>query len=197
MSKLIILTGKTASGKDTIKDLILKSYPNIQRVTTTTSRSKRSGETDEVDYHFITEDQFMDKVNKGEFIEYVEYGGNFYGTTKHELLNKLNHHDSLWKIDPSRAGEIREFIKSAFPIQIAAELMKKVIVIYVTTADEVILERLRKRHLSEDEIEKRMNDDQKIWHDFKDKYDFVVENVPGKLTETVQKIIGIIESHKK
>lgn len=195
MSKLIILTGKTASGKDTIKDLIIQKYPQIQRIITTTSRDHRASEQTGVDYYFISRENFQEKIKKGEFIEYVEYGGNLYGTTKHELLDKLNHHDLIWKIDPSRAGEIRDFIRGALPTQIADNLIKNIIVIYLTTSDDVILERLRKRNLPEDEIKKRMNDDLIIWQKFYDHYDYVVDNVPGKLERSVENIIKILDNH--
>lgn len=197
MSKLIILTGKTASGKDTIKAALLKKYPQLKKITTTTSRKIRSGEKDGADYYFITREEFEKKIKNGDFLEYVEYGGNLYGTEKKELLDALNHHDLIWKIDPSRAGEIRDFIKRAFSPQVASDLINNLIVIYITTSNEVILERLRKRYLSDKEIAKRMNDDQRIWHEFKDKYDFVVENVPGKLERSVKKMVEIIESHQK
>ena len=66
--------------------------------------------------------------------------------------------------------------------------------IYITVSDEIVLQRLKKRGLTEEEIQKRMADDQKIWQQYQDSYDFVIENVPGKLDETVDKIVNIINS---
>ncbi|MDP3973239.1 MAG: hypothetical protein Q8P92_00205 [Candidatus Daviesbacteria bacterium] len=188
---LIILTGKTASGKDTIKQRILHKFPDVKRVITTTSRAPREGEQQDIDYHFISREGFQKKIDAGDFIEYVEYGGNLYGTTKIELDKTLDE-NLLWKIDPSRAGEIRDFIRRSFPSDQASRLVKNILVIYITTSDEVILERLRRRNLSSNEIEKRMMDDLKIWHKYQRNYDYVIENVPGKLDETVDKIFHII-----
>lgn len=193
---LIILTGKTASGKDTIKSKLLGKYPNLKKVITTTSRAPREGEKDGVDYHFLSRKDFEKKITSGDFAEHVEYGGNLYGTTKSELEASLNQ-DTLWRIDPSRAGEIREFIKRAFPDEVAEKLIKSVIVIYVAVSDKVVLQRLRERNLSEDEIENRMADDAKIWDQYKENYDFVVENIPRKLNETVDKICKIIDTQKE
>lgn len=176
---LIVLTGKTASGKDTLIARLLQKYPDFKKVLTSTTRPQREGEVNGVDYNFLSEQNFRQKIDHGDFLEYVEYGGNFYGTEK----SRINAEDSsIWKIEPSMAGK-------------AKQLFPNSIVIYITTADEVILRRLRERGLSDQEIEKRMQDDQKFWDLYKDQYDFVVENPQGKLDETVRKISQIIENH--
>lgn len=179
--KLIIITGKTASGKDTIISRILTHYPNLKKVITSTSRGKRVDERSDINYHFITQDEFKKAIENSEFVEYVEYGGNLYGTTKKDLDQALLG-DTLWKIDPSRAGKIRQLIEK-----------RDVLVIYINTADDVILQRLKKRGLSDMEIKKRMADDKKIWDQYKDSYDYVLENVPGKLEETIEQISTIID----
>lgn len=179
---LIVLTGKTASGKDTIKNALLSKYPNLKKVITTTSRSPRAGEKGGVDYHFLSKEDFQKGINLGNFIEYVEYGGNFYGTQKKDLENYLQK-DILWRIDPSRAGKIREIIK------------RDLVVIYINTSTDVILQRLKNRKLSDSEIEKRMADDAKIWQENKENYDFVIENKPGKLNQAIDKVFEILENH--
>lgn len=180
-SLLLVLTGKSASGKDTIKSALLSKYPNLKKVVTTTSRSKRSSEIDGVDYHFLTREEFEKKISSGDFAEYVEYGGNLYGTYRLELEQAG---DLLWRIDPSRAGKVREMT-----------LGQKLVVIYITVDNEVVLQRLKGRGLSEQEIQSRMADDAKIWAQYKNSYDYVVENVPGKLDQTIDKIIQILEKH--
>ncbi len=188
----LILTGKTASGKDTIKFNLLKKYPNLKKVMTSTSRSPRTNEANGIDYNFLSRAEFEKKAASGDFAEWVEYGGNLYGTEKKELEQAL-HGDILWKIDPSRAGEARIFLKRAFSKDIADQLIKKVIVIYITVSDEVVLQRLKKRDLPEMEIKKRMTDDAKIWQQYKNSYDFVIENIPGQLDQTVNKILAIVD----
>ncbi len=192
----IILTGKTASGKDTIKSALLQKYPTLKKVITTTSRTPRFNEQNGIDYNFLTRPEFEDKIQKQEFAEYVEYGGNLYGTQKKELEQALTG-DILWKIDPSRGGEVRDFIKRAYAPNLAQDLIKRVIVIYINAPDEVILQRLQKRGLSEGEIKKRMQDDERIWEQYKNSYDFVVENTLSKLNETIDKVEQIIENHPK
>lgn len=194
MKSLIILTGKTAAGKDAIKLALISKYPGLKKVITDTPRIPRTGEINGVDYNFLTKEQFKKKIEAGDFAEYVEYGGNLYGTSKKELEQAING-NTLWIIDPSRAGEVREFIRRTFPAGVAGQLIKKVVVIYVTVSDEIVLKRLKERHLSDQEIEKRMADDKKIWDKYRGNYDFVVENIPGKLDGTVDKIVSILENH--
>ena len=67
------------------------------------------------------------------------------------------------------------------------------LVIYINIPDDVVLERLKVRGLTEDEIAKRMEDDRKIWLEYKDKYDYIIENVTGKLEETIEKVSKIID----
>ena len=174
--KLIVITGKTASGKDTVVSKLLIKYPDLKKIVTTTTRAPRKEEVNEVDYNFITEAEFRQKISNGELIEYVEYGGNLYGTEK----SRINpNEDLIWKIDPSMAGKAKE----VFPHSI---------VIYITADNQTILKRLKARTLSESEIAKRMQDDQKFWDQFNDKYDYIVKNAPGKLNQTVDEIVNII-----
>jgi len=192
---LTVLTGKTASGKDTVMAKLLSRFPDFKRIITTTSRKQRLGEKDGMDYNFISEQDFKLKIKRQDFIEYVEYGGNLYGTEKAQIIKNLDH-DLIWRIDPSRSSQIREFIRSAFDQGRAENLLKCILVIYLTVDDSVVLERLKKRGLSCAEIEKRMQEDADVWQEFKDNYDFVIENIPGKLAETVDKICNIVKTYQ-
>jgi len=176
---LIVLTGKTAAGKDAVMSKLLEKMPNLKRVVSTTSRAIRTDETNGVDYNFISKEDFRRKIENKEFIEYVEYGGNLYGTEKSQIKKGQ---DLIWRIDPSRAGKVKQLITGF-----------KILVIYLTVRDCVILKRLQDRNLNKQEIEKRMQDDKKFWQEYKDNYDYVVENIPGKLDEAVDKITNLIK----
>lgn len=157
---------------------LLSRYPNLGRVTSTTSRAKRFGEQEGFDYNFVSREEFKKKIEDGDLLEYVEYGGNFYGTEKSQIKENQN---LIWRIDPSRAAKIRDLIK------------EKVLVLYINIPDEIALERLKARGLTEDEIAKRMEDDRKIWSESKDKYDYIIENVIGNVEETIEKVSKIID----
>ena len=189
---LLVLTGKTASGKDTIMSKLLNQLPNVKRVVTTTSRTPRAGEKNEVDYYFVSEDDFKKKIESKDFIEYVSYGGNFYGTQKVHITNNLQS-NLIWRIDPSRAGQIKDFIKAAFDSKLAEQLLKRVKVIYLTVDDATVINRLQHRGLTEQEINTRMEEDARFWQQYQGSYDDVVENIPGQLEETVNKVLNIIK----
>ena len=191
--KLIVLTGKTAAGKDTVVAQLQHKFPDLKKIITTTSRNIRTGERNGIDYFFLSEQDFRNKIAAGDFIEYVEYGGNLYGTEKNQITNNLNQ-DLIWRIDPSRAGQIREFIQKTFEEDLAEDLLKRVLSIYLTVDDATILKRLESRGLNRAEIEKRMQEDARFWQEYQNTYEFVVENVPGRLDETVSKILSIIEN---
>ncbi len=175
---LFVITGKTASGKDTLIAKILQKYPDFKKVLTTTTRTPREGEKNSADYNFISSGEFKEKIAKGDFLEYVEYGGNFYGTEK----TQINLNDNLiWKIDPSMAGK-------------AKEMFSESLVLYINVADDIVLQRLKERGINGKEIQERMADDKEFWNQYKDKYDYIVENVPGNLQLALDKIYGILKT---
>ena len=67
---------------------LLKEIPSTARVITTTTRSPREGETEGIDYYFETDENFRKRITSGDFLEYAEVYGHFYGTAKTSLLNK-------------------------------------------------------------------------------------------------------------
>ena len=81
---MIILAGPSASGK-TATCLYLQEHYGIKKVVTHTTRSKREGEEEGVDYHFVDDDTFNNMVKNDEFIEHIHYNGNQYGTSKKEV----------------------------------------------------------------------------------------------------------------
>ncbi|MGX8716710.1 MAG: guanylate kinase [bacterium] len=85
---LLVLTGTSGSGKTTLCSRFLEEIPSTARVITTTTRLPRKGETDGIDYHFETDENFRERIKRGDFLEYAEVYGHFYGTAKTNLLDK-------------------------------------------------------------------------------------------------------------
>ena len=85
---LLVLTGASGSGKTTLCSRFLKEIPETARVITTTTRLPREGERNGVDYHFETDENFRRRIEDGDFLEYAEVYGHFYGTSKTSLLDK-------------------------------------------------------------------------------------------------------------
>ena len=85
---LIVISGPAGSGKGTVCSHLLKSDSFAFSVSATT-RAPRPGEQDGVNYHFISRDDFLSRIEQGAMLEYTEYCGNFYGTPKKEAEDVL------------------------------------------------------------------------------------------------------------
>ena len=77
---VIVLVGESASGKSSAQNAFLELHPEYKKVITYTSRPKREGEIDGVDYHFVSDEEFGRMISEGAFAEYTEYNGWYYGT---------------------------------------------------------------------------------------------------------------------
>jgi guanylate kinase len=78
--RLVILSGPSGVGKDTVIDAWKARDPRVERVIAYTTRAPRTGEQDGVDYHFVSVDQFLECANAGEFLEAKEVHGHHYAT---------------------------------------------------------------------------------------------------------------------
>lgn len=93
--KLIIFSAPSGAGKTTIVKHLLKNIPQLEFSVSACSRPKRKHETHGVDYYFMTVDEFRQKINNDEFVEWEEvYKDNFYGTLNAEIerIHKKGHH---------------------------------------------------------------------------------------------------------
>ncbi len=87
MSKgfVLILSGPSGSGKDTVINELLKKDPDTMVSISMTTRKPRPGEVDGVHYYFVTKDAFEKAIRDGEMLEYARYGDNYYGTPRGPL----------------------------------------------------------------------------------------------------------------
>lgn len=91
MKKLIVaLVGKAGSGKDTILKALCEKYPEYNMIVSCTTRPKREGEADGVNYHFLTGEQFARKVLNGDMLEATSFNGWHYGTSISALKDGVN-----------------------------------------------------------------------------------------------------------
>lgn len=89
--KLFTITGPSGAGKSTLANA---AFSHQQQITSFTSRPKRPGETEGVDYYFISKDEALKLHQQDACVEFVEYNNNYYGITKQELITKLRRADS-------------------------------------------------------------------------------------------------------
>ena len=91
MARLFVISGPSGAGKGTLIRGILEARPDLAVVATSaTTRTRRPGEEDGREYFFLTPDEFRRRIDEGEFVEWVEFAGNHYGTLKSEVDRLLS-----------------------------------------------------------------------------------------------------------
>ena len=90
LGRLIVLTGPSGVGKGTLMRSLLQRHPELYYSVSVTTRSPRPGEIDGKNYYFLSRNQFEQLVAEGEFLEWAEFAGNYYGTLREAVLNQIN-----------------------------------------------------------------------------------------------------------
>ena len=165
--RMIILTGASASGK-TVTALDLQKRHGLVKAITTTTREKRVGETDGVEYFFVSKEEFQKRLNDKKFVEHSLYNGNYYGCGIDQVSD-----NKIVVLDPNG---LHSFLK----------LKNKNIVSFLLIADEKT--RKDRMVLRGDKME---NVEQRIKNDVNDfsldnigKVDFVINTENQSIEET-------------
>ncbi len=144
---LFIISGASATGKDTIVSEILKIHADKAVLSISmTTRKPRNGETDGVDYFFVTREKFESNIQNGLMLEYADYGGNYYGTPVEPVRNWLNRGMNVFLvIEVKGASIVRERFpeaKSIFILPPSMNALEKRLRGRGTEDEETIQERL-------------------------------------------------------
>ncbi|WYL94525.1 MAG: guanylate kinase [Gloeotrichia echinulata IR180] len=89
LGRLIVLTGPSGVGKGTLLRSLLQRHPELYYSVSATTRSPRPGEVNGKHYYFIARSKFEQLVAQGEFLEWAEFAGNYYGTPREAVLNQV------------------------------------------------------------------------------------------------------------
>ncbi len=115
--KLMILTGPSGVGKGTLMRTLLQRHPELYYSVSATTRAPRSGETDGINYYFVSRANFEQLVASGEFLEWAEFAGNYYGTPRQPVLEKVNSGKTvLLEIELDGARQVRTSFPQAISI---------------------------------------------------------------------------------
>ena len=164
---LIILSAPSGAGKSILSKMILEKYNDIKLSVSATTRQPKGEEVDGVDYYFMSQEDFDKKVNNREFLEYAGVYGNFYGTLKEEIDNKIKNNDVLLNIDWRGKYTITEQITDK----------NKIVSIFISPNEIKDLEnRLRERNIDSEEVIKLSLADAKNTISHYREYDYVVVN---------------------
>lgn len=145
-SKLIVISGSSGVGKGTLIKKFFEKHPDFMLSISCTTRKKREGEKEGVDYFYLSKEVFEQGIKNDEFLEWAEFSDNYYGTQKEFVQNCLSENKSLiLEIDTQGALQVKT-------------KMPKAILIFIEPPSYLDLEfRLRNRKTeSEEAINKRL-----------------------------------------
>lgn len=182
---LIIVSAPSGTGKSTLINKVLETETNIKLSVSATTRDMRAGEQDKVHYYFLKKEEFENRINNNEFLEYADVFGNYYGTLKSQIEEKFQDgKDVFLDIDYQGAEKITQKINKKQLLKIfilppSMNELKKRLIERGRDKPEDIEKRLAKAKL---EIKQSIN------------YDYVVVN--DNFDETVQNIKSIIQTKR-
>ncbi len=108
-----MIVAPSGAGKSSLVDALLKSDPGLKLSLSTTTRAPRPGEVDGVNYRFVNKEEFIAARNQGQFLEWAEVHGHFYGTSRTWIEAQMySGSDVLLEIDWQGAQQIRKLIPS-------------------------------------------------------------------------------------
>lgn len=144
---LVILSGPSGSGKDTILSELARRESDVRISVSLTTRKSREWEDDGKNYYFVDEEFFMRKLESGQILEHAQYGNNYYGTPKAPVDQWLEEGKTVvLKIEVQGAEKIRQIYPDAVSIFLMPPSMK------------TLEDRLRRRETEdEDEINRRLS----------------------------------------
>ena len=163
--EIIAVSAPSGGGKTTIVKQILKKFPEIVFSVSATTRPKRESEKNGVEYYFITEAEFKQKINNDEFVEWEKFYDYYYGTFKSVVEENVKNGKSvLLEVDVKGAISLKRIYPEAH-------------LIYITPPSfEELVKRLRERRTeSESDMKKRI-ERAKMELSVKDKFDYFIDN---------------------
>jgi guanylate kinase len=176
---LFVISAPSGSGKTTLVRKLLASLDDLRFSISYTTRPPRGAERDGVDYHFVTREEFREKIEAGELLEWAEVHGNLYGTSRPETERiRAGGQDILLDVDVQGAAQVRKAEPEA------------VTMFVLPPSFQVLEERLRGRRQDAPEvIEGRLAEARKEIDHYRD-YRYVLVN--GSIEETAELLKAIV-----
>ena len=187
MTTVFIISAPSGSGKSTLVSELRRLVPGLRFSVSYTTRAPRGREREGQEYFFITRDEFERRIQAGEFLEYAEVFGNYYGTHISELDRAARDGcDLILDIDVQGARQLREKLKKKIPAPVS--------IFILPPSRQILEERLRARSQdSEAVITRRLHDAaQEIRNYFE--YDYVLVN--REVAASVETLVSIVKAQR-
>jgi guanylate kinase len=180
---LFIVSAPSGTGKTTLVERLVQMLPNLRMSRSYTSRAARNGERDVVDYNFISREQFERRANAGEFLEWADVFGNYYGTAAADVEQLIAAgQDVVLVIDVQGARQVK------------SRGVDHTAIFVMPPSFEVLEQRLRGRSKDTEEQMQRRLDTARIEASSYVDYDYVVVN--DELDPTVVRLQEIIAAER-
>ena len=178
---LFIVAAPSGAGKTTLVRLLLANDAQLGLSISCTTRAPRPGEEDGRDYHFVGVEDFLDQVGRGEFIEWAEVHGNYYGTLRRTIEEQLQAgRDLVLEIDWQGAQQVRKHFPGAVGVFILPPSM------------EALESRLRGRNTDSDEVISRRLLGARGEMRHVAEFDYVIIN--NKIDESLDDIVAVVRA---
>jgi len=136
-----VISAPSGAGKTSLVKALVDGTPHLKVSVSYTTRARRTGETDGINYHFVSREKFLEKVQQGDFLEHAEVFGNLYGTSQSWVEQQLGSGDDIiLEIDWQGAQQIRKLMPAAITIFI------------LPPSREILIKRLRDRGQDSEDI---------------------------------------------
>lgn len=170
-SRLTVLSGPAGVGKSTVVQYLREHYPQIWHSVSVTTRPQRPGEVDGLDRHFVDSETFARMVRDGELLEHAHYAGNWYGTPRAPVEQKLQQGvPVLLEIEVQGARQVRQMAPDA-------QMVPDALFVFLAPPSwEELERRLRGRGTEHPEVIRRRLDTAKIELAAEDEFDTTIVN---------------------
>jgi len=182
---LIVLSGPSGAGKDAVLSRMREMGSPLKFITTLTTRPQRTNERDNIDYHFVSTEEFQKMISGNELLEWAKVYGNWYGVPKQPIKQALDAgQDTIVKVDTQGAATIKKILPQAVFVFLLPPSMEEVVMRLKQRHTESAFDLALRLKTAEDEIKQLPL------------FDYIVVNKKDEINRAVSEIEAIITAEK-